>query len=265
MASKVYIEYLNKVDSYLGINTNPKLRDDIVRYLNYVLDDYKAIEYDKEHYEAMYEEFLNTIVSQAEAGDLNGLTTSYYNLFNPVYQEKLSVFSKTMDMIANIHEINTNEKIKDKALGLYKMVYLAPHLSLSAIDSYKEKFEIFNDCLNEIGNFVNQTVYYHVDYFTAYINKIIDDLMHYACMFELENVKSKIDEVNDSDLNNALCSLSNVLDKLKTIKEGSYDYIINDKIDSLFKEIEEEWYLTTYAIQDFGNRANDLIHEYRYG
>lgn len=265
MVSQVYKEYLNKVDSYLGINTNPKLRDDIIDRLNDILDDYKKIEYDKEHYESMYEESLNTIIAQAEAGDYNGLTTSYYNLFDSDYQEKLSDFAKTMDVIANIHENNTNEKIKDKSIGLYKMVYMAPHLSSSSIDSYKEKFEIFNDCLNEIGSFVNQPVYYHVDYFTVYINKIIDDLVHYACMFELENVKNKIDEVNDSDLNNALSSLSNVLDKLRVIKEGSDDYSFNDKIDSLFQEIEDEWYLSTYALQDFSKRANDLIYEYRYG
>ena len=265
MVSQVYKEYLNKVDSCLGVNTNPKLRDDIVRYLNYILDDYRKIEYDREHYEAMYEKFLNTVVSQAISGDYDGLSFSYFDVFGSEYQKKLTDFSETMDVIANIHVNSTFEIIKATAFKLYGWVYKATDLPLETIDSYKEKFETFIDCLTEIESFVNQSVYYNVDYFTSYINKIIDDLVHYACMFELENVKNKIEEVNDSNLNNALSNLSNVLDKLKVIKEGADDYSFIDKIDCLLEEVKEECYLSAYALKDFTERSNDLIYEFRYG
>ena len=50
MTQNIYRDYLTKVDSYLRIGSNPKLREDIIVRLNLILEDYQKIAYDKEHY-----------------------------------------------------------------------------------------------------------------------------------------------------------------------------------------------------------------------
>lgn len=265
MTQNIYRDYLTKVDSYLGIGSNPKLREDIIVRLNLILEDYQKIEYDKEHYASMYENFLNTIIEQAKGGDINGLITSYYNIFDSGYQKKLTDLDKLMNMLIIIHENNTYQTIKDTALKLYGWVYNAPDLPIETIDTCKEKYQLFNDCLTEIEHFLGQPVHFEGSYFTSYINNMVDEMISNACTFQIDKIREKIEEVNTSKIYQELEKLTIALNKLSTIKDGSDDYYFNNRIEDFFLQIEEECFLSSNTIEEFIQEANDLIYEYRYG
>lgn len=265
MIAKLEKEYQEKVDACFGLEANPELRGEITKCLDDILHEFDKMEYDKEHYTAMYEKFAATVADLAEKGDIEELKRQCNIIFDAEYQKKLEDLNPALNYMCDIFANSSYDKIKDKAIGLYKIIFEAPELSPYMIDSYKETMEAFNNCLLEVDDFLTYELPYHVPYFKAYIQNMLDEVMDLALSIQLEQVKSKIEDFKDSPYNNDLQNLTVLLNRLEVIKESSDDYSINDKIDDLLKEISETSYLYSYTIKEFAQKAQSLIREYRYG
>lgn len=264
-----YSEYLNKLDELMTIENDPKLLEDIITTLKIIKYEYNDLDYDKEHFEYMYINLLEKIVTYANNGDYDSLHDIYINFFldNEDYHNKLKEFAYTLSVLCNIHEESVNERIKEAALRYYTWVYNEERteISESLIDKYKYQFDNFINAINLIADFTEEPQIFDSEHFIAYINKLVSDMIFSAELFKVDEVIDKIQSFKSSDLPNGLNHLSQTLNKLYSIKKSSEDDLFNSKIEELLDEIKNESYLTINILTNYENKAKELINEYRYG
>jgi hypothetical protein len=105
---------------------------------------------------------------------------------------------------------------------------------------------------------------YNKFYFEGYYNNLYYSLKNYAYEADFEKIVKECDLYFNTDTQEALEILSNILDRLTLIIQSNDDNDFIDKVNRYLAEVNNESFLTDSEIFDYQKRAKALLDEHNY-